>query len=188
MDSFHFTLEFFTSLCLGLGLAACCGFRVFVPLLVTNISYLAGYSTPGVGFEWLGGWVAFAVLASATVVEIVAYYVPVVDNLLDTLATPLAFIAGTVLMTSFIPEGQPVLKWALGLIIGGGSAGVVQLGTNLLRLGSTATTGGIGNPVVATVENFFSVLLSILAMILPVLVAVGIFLFVVWVLRRLVAR
>ncbi|MFN8355583.1 MAG: DUF4126 domain-containing protein [Spirosomataceae bacterium] len=177
-----------TSISLGIGLAACCGFRVFVPLLVTNISYLAGYATPSVGFEWMGTWGAFALLATATVIEIIAYYVPLLDNLLDHLATPAAFIAGTLLMTSLLPESQPIAKWALGLILGGGSAGVIQVGTHLLRLGSTATTGGIGNPIVATAENGLSIFLSILALLLPILVAIGMIFFIFWLIKRLVAK
>jgi hypothetical protein len=79
-------------------------------------------------------------------------------------------------MTSLLDNDHPVLRWGLGLILGGGSAGLIQAGTGLLRLGSTATTGGIANPVVATLENVVSVVLSVLSLIVPVLVAVG----VVW--------
>jgi hypothetical protein len=169
-------MEYFFSVCLGLGLSAAAGFRVFVPLLVTNIAYIAGFAQPQSGFEWMGTWVTFAVLASATLVEVAAYYIPWLDNLLDTIATPVAAVAGTLLMTSLLDNDHPVLRWGLGLILGGGSAGLIQAGTGLLRLGSTATTGGIANPVVATLENVVSVVLSVLSLIVPVLVAVG----VVW--------
>jgi hypothetical protein len=165
-------MEFVLSLCLGLALAACCGFRVFVPLLVSNVAYLTGYLSPNAGFEWMAGWTAFAVLATATVLEIAAYYLPFVDHFLDVVATPAAFIAGTVLMTSLLDTADPTLRWALGLIVGGGSAGLIQAGTSLLRLGSTTTTGGLGNPVVATTENVFAGFFSVLGLFLPVLVAV----------------
>jgi hypothetical protein len=176
------------SACLGLALAACCGFRVFVPLLVSNIAYLSGYLTPGEGFAWLGTWTAFGVLATATLAEVAAYYIPVVDNALDALTTPASFLAGTLLMTSFLPDSEPVLRWALGLIVGGGSAGLVQAGTSLLRLGSTATTAGFGNPVVATAENGLAVVLSVLGLFLPVLVAVLMGGLVIFVLRRLTRK
>ncbi|MCY7349525.1 MAG: DUF4126 domain-containing protein [Cytophagaceae bacterium] len=182
------SLELLLSLCLGLGLSACCGFRVFVPLLVTNVAYLTDYLTPNAGFEWMGGWVAFAVLATATVLEIAAYYIPIVDHFLDTVAAPAAFIAGTVLTTSLLKDDSPVLRWILGIIVGGGSAGLIQAGTSLLRLGSTATTGGLGNPVVATGENVFAGFFSVLALFLPVLVAVLAIGLLWFVGRRLVRR
>ena len=181
-------MEFAFSICLGLALAACCGFRVFVPLLVTNVAYLTGYLSPNTGFEWMAGWPAFAVLATATALEIAAYYIPVVDNVLDAVATPAAFIAGTVLMTSLVDGGDPILRWALGLIVGGGSAGLIQAGTGLLRLGSTATTGGLGNPVVATTENVFAGFFSVLGLFLPVLVAVLAVGLLVFVGKRLARR
>lgn len=176
------------SVCLGLALAACCGFRVFVPLLVANIAYLTGYLTPGEGFAWLGGWTAFAILVTATVAEIAAFYIPLVDNALDAVTAPASFIAGTLLMTSLLPDSEPALRWALGLIVGGGSAGLVQVGTSLLRLGSTATTGGLGNPVVATAENGLAVSLSVLGLFLPILVAVLIGGLLVFIIRRLVRK
>lgn len=181
-------IELFLSLCLGLGLSAACGFRVFVPLLVTNIAYLTGYAHPQVGFEWMSSWTAFGILATATVLEIGAYYIPWLDNLLDTIAMPTAFIAGTVLMTSLLDDGHPILRWGLGLILGGGSAGLIQAGTSVLRLGSTATTGGIGNPVVSTFENIFSILLAIFSLLLPILVAIGVVIFLWYVSKKLLTR
>lgn len=166
------TMQWIVSLCLGFGLAACSGFRVFVPMLAANLAYLTGVLSPSAGFEWLATWPAFAVLLTATVAEIAAYYIPYFDHLLDTVNTPVAFVAGSVLMTSMIPADNPALKWALGIIVGGGSAGLVQAGTSLLRLGSTATTGGLGNPIVATVENGLATVLSFLSIFLPILVAV----------------
>jgi hypothetical protein len=156
---------------LGLALAACSGFRVFVPLLAANVAYLSGYLSPSPGFAWLGTWVAFAVLATATLAEMLAYYVPVVDNLLDTLTTPASFIAGTLLMTSALPEMSPMVRWGLGVLVGGGAAGLVQTGTALLRAGSTATTGGLGNPVLATIENMLAVVGSLLGLLLPLIMA-----------------
>ena len=147
-------MDLLLSLCIGLGLSACCGFRVFVPILVANVAALSGHYHFGHGFEWLATWTAFGVLATATVLEIGAYYIPWVDNLLDTIATPAAMIAGTILTTAFLSDDlDPMMKWAAGLIVGGGSAGLVQAGTSLLRFTSSTTTGGLGNPIVATAEN-----------------------------------
>jgi hypothetical protein len=180
-------MELFLSVCLGIGLSASTGFRLFVPMLLANIAALTGWITPGEGFAWLATWPAFAVLLSATVVEIGAYYIPFIDNLLDTIAAPLSVVAGTLLTTSFLPVESPVLQWGLGLIVGGGTAGLVQAGTSLLRLASSKTTAGLGNPVVSTAENVASFGLSALAILLPVL-AFGLVLGLLWWLFRRISR
>ena len=180
-------MELFTAICLGLGLSACCGFRVFVPVLAANIASLAGLYQFGAGFEWLGTWLSFGILLTATLAEITAYYIPVVDNFLDTIATPLAIGAGTLLTTSFLSEDmQPFLKWGLGLMVGGGTAGIVQAGTGLLRLGSTSTTGGLANPAVSTAENGLSAGFSILAILIPPLVAALALFTVFYISRKLI--
>ena len=140
-------MQYLVAGALGLGLAASSGFRVFVPLLAASVAYHTGYMAPSAGFAWLGTWAALLTLATATVVEIVGYYVPFVDHLLDTITTPASFVAGTILMTSALPHLDPTLRWTLGILVGGGTAGLVQTGTALLRGASTATTGGLGNPV-----------------------------------------
>ncbi|UOQ71712.1 DUF4126 domain-containing protein [Hymenobacter cellulosilyticus] len=126
---------------------------------------------PSAGFEWLGTWPAFGVLATATLAEMLAYYVPVIDNLLDTITTPASFIAGTLLMTSALPHLDPMVRWGLGILVGGGTAGMVQSGTALLRAGSTATTAGFGNPILATLENFLAIVGSVLGLFLPLIMA-----------------
>ncbi|MES2519579.1 MAG: DUF4126 domain-containing protein [Bacteroidota bacterium] len=182
-------MEILYSLALGIGLSACCGFRVFVPMLVTNIAALSGHYHFGTGFEWMGTMTAFYIFTSATILEIIAYYIPWVDNLLDSVATPASIIAGTILTTSFLAgDLSPTLKWVLGFLVGGGSAGIVQLGTTVTRLTSTATTAGLGNPIIATVENIFSIVFSILSVFLPILLAVGAILFVMFLGKKLVRR
>lgn len=178
------TTDYLLSAALGLALAACSGFRVFVPLLAASIAYRTGYLAPSAGFAWLGSWPALGVLATATVAEIVGYYVPVVDNFLDSLTTPASFIAGTLLMTSSLPELSPVLRWGLGILVGGGAAGVVQSGTALLRAGSTATTGGLANPVFATVENLLAIFGAGLGLLLPLIMAGLMVVLIVFVLSR----
>ena len=97
---------------------------------------------------------------------------PFFDHLLDTLTTPASFIAGTILMTSALPHLDPTLRWTLGILVGGGTGGLVQTGTALLRGASTASTGGLANPVLATVENTAAVGGVALTLLLP-LVAAG---------------
>lgn len=178
-------MELFLSLCLGIGLSASCGFRIFLPMLVANIAAMNGWITPGEQFGWLSTWTAFFALGTATLLEIAGYYIPFVDNLLDTVATPAAVVAGTLLTTSFIEIDNPMLHWGLGLILGGGTAGLVQAGTGILRLLSSKTTAGIGNPVVSTAENVASFGLSGLAVFLPVIALVLVVLLAAWLLKRL---
>ncbi|UOG73551.1 DUF4126 domain-containing protein [Hymenobacter tibetensis] len=164
-------MEYLLSGALGLALAACSGFRVFVPLLAASIAYHTGVLQPSAGFAWLGSWLAVGALGTATVMEILGYYFPVVDNVLDTITTPASFIAGTVLMTAALPDLDPMIRWGLGILVGGGTAGVIQTGTTLLRAGSTFGTAGLANPVLATAENTLAVVGTVLALLVPVLAA-----------------
>ena len=159
--------ELITAVAIGIGLAASAGFRVFVPMLVAAIAAKTGVLPLNESFQWLSSWTAIAILGTATVVEILAYYIPVVDNLLDTISTPLAIGAGTLLLTSVLPIDSELMRWITGAAIGGGSAAVVQSGSALTRLTSTKLTAGIGNPVVATIENVAATGTSILSLIIP---------------------
>ncbi len=160
--------ETILSLCIGLGLSAACGFRVFVPLFIASIAAHAGHLKLSAGFDWLGSEAAMVALGVATVLEIGAYYVPWLDNFLDSVATPAAVVAGTLITASVASDMSPMLKWSLAVIAGGGSAALVQAGTVLVRAGSTAMTGGLANPLVATAELGGSLGLSAAAVIVPV--------------------
>lgn len=177
-------METILGLCIGVGLSAACGFRVFVPLLVMSIATLTGWFEPTKGFEWLALPSVCLALGVATVCEIAAYYIPWVDNALDTVATPAAMIAGTLTtMAVTNSEMSQFATWAAAIIVGGGTAGVVQMSTVAARGVSTATTGGLGNFVVATGEWIGATLLSISAMVLPVVVTIFVMVFVVLLLR-----
>ncbi len=178
-------MQYLVAGALGLGLAASSGFRVFVPLLAASLAYHFGYMTPAAGFAWLGSWPALITLATATVVEIAGYYLPMVDHLLDTLTTPASFIAGTILMTSALPHLDPTLRWTLGVLVGGGTAGIIQTGTALLRGASTVATGGLGNPVLATVENALAVGGVTFTLLLPLVAAGVVVVLLVFVVSRL---
>src|SRR5918995_2282128 len=138
-------MDFALSVCLGIGLAAACGFRVFVPLLGLSIAALTGYLELNENFAWAGTWPAFACFLTATILEIGAYYVPWLDNLLDSVTTPAAVLAGTVVTASVVTDMPPLARWSLALIAGGGTAGLIQSATVALRGTSTATTAGSGN-------------------------------------------
>lgn len=177
-----------TGLMLGLGLSASSGFRIFIPLLISNLAARIGWVTVGEDFLWMASPTATLVLLVATVLEIGAYYIPFIDNLLDTIALPSAVVAGTLLTSQFLTVSDPLLQWGLALVAGGGVAGTVQAGTSLLRLGSSKFTLGTGNAAVSTTENIFSSVLSLFAIWLPLLIG-GLVLFgAIVVLRRLTRK
>ncbi len=178
----------FLGFIIGIGLSAACGFRVFVPLLGVSIASMSGYLTLTPGFAWLGSWPAFIAFVTATVLEIGAYYVPWLDHLLDTLATPAAVVAGSIVTASLIGNMNPFLKWSLAIIAGGGTAGVVQAGTVLLRGASSASTGGYGNFLVATLEAVGSVLTTFLAIVIPLFCLLLVIFLLFVVVRKLVRR
>lgn len=165
------TSETLLSIFVGIALAAACGFRVFVPLLVMSVASYTGHLTLSSGFEWIDSLPALIAFGAATAFEIAGYYIPWVDHLLDVIATPAAVVAGAVTMASSMVGLSPFLHWTLALIAGGGVAGLIQTFTGLTRLTSTATTGGIGNPAVSTAETGGSILLSVLAILVPLLAA-----------------
>src|SRR6476660_1184245 len=175
------------SIALGIGLAAATGFRVFLPLLITSIATYAGYLPVSGGFEWLGTPAAVIMLGVAALAEVLAYYIPGVDNLLDTIATPAALIAGTLVSAAVMADLPPIVKWTAAIIAGGGAAGITQAVTTLVRANSTMFTGGLGNPVIATAEFGGATIISLLALSVP-FVAVGLVVLFCWFAVRTIRR
>ncbi len=151
----------------GIGLSATCGFRIFVPLLGISVAHHTGYLDLSPGFEWIGSWPATVAFAGAMLLEIGAYYIPWIDNLLDSIATPAAIVAGTIATASMVGDISPFLRGSLAIIAGGGIAGVIQGSSVLTRGISSTTTGGIGNPVISTGELLASIFGTIVSIILP---------------------
>jgi len=168
----------------GIGLSAACGFRVFVPLLVMNVASLSGQLHLSPGFAWIGSYYATVAFGTATIVEVLGYYIPWFDHVLDVVATPTAIIAGTVATASTVTDLSPFLKWTLALIAGGGIAGLVQGTTVALRAQSSVSTAGIGNPVVSTLELGGSLITALLAIVVPLLCLVLIASLCIAVIRR----
>lgn len=176
--------EILTATGLGIALSACCGFRVFVPVLAASLASRFGWVNLPADMAWMASLPALISFGLASVLEIAAYYIPVVDNLLDTIATPLSVGAGTVLAASLLPlaGSEPLLRWGAALVAGGGAAGTIQLGTGLLRLLSTKATATLGNPVVATTENAAAITGSVFSFVFPVVLALLMLALVVWIL------
>ncbi|NET28174.1 DUF4126 domain-containing protein [Okeania sp. SIO1I7] len=168
-------METLLGICLGVGLSAACGFRIFVPPLVMSIAAQSGNLQLSSDFAWMGTPQATIALGVGAFLEVAAYYIPWVDELLDIVATPTAVIAGTIITSSFVSDMSPMLQWTIAAVVGGGAAGTVQGLTDVTRLASTTLTGGFANPGVSTMELLSSSVLSILAISVPVFAAFLVF-------------
>jgi hypothetical protein len=162
------TWELILSVMAGIALAAACGFRVFVPLFVASIAVHANVLSVAPQFSWVGTTPAMVALGVACVLEITAYYVPWLDHMLDTIAAPTAVIAGALAAVAVMSNTSPWVAWVLGVVAGGGAAALVQGTTMLTRGVSLVTTGGLGNPIVATAEGVLAVIAAVLAVLAPV--------------------
>ena len=173
-------VQILLSLSLGLGLAAACGFRVFIPPLMMGVgSRLDLYKLEG-SFVWVDDNWAIAIFAVATLLEIGGYFIPWIDNLLDTVATPAAIIGG-IFVTSASLEGEldSSAQWTLSVIAGGSVSGVIQLGTVATRAISTGTTGGLANPIISLLEAVASILCILISLFLVAIIPIVI-IFLIW--------
>jgi len=176
--------ELILSLIIGIGLSASVGFRIFVPFLVLSVFSLLGFVNLSSGFDWIGTYPALIAFGFASLVEIVAYFFPWFDNLLDTIAGPVSIIAGALVMGSVLADFSPLLKWSLAIIAGGGLAGTIQHSTGLLRLTSSTTTGGIANPVISPTEAGASFSLSALSILLPIVAFLLVLFLIIWIVKK----
>jgi hypothetical protein len=167
-------MESVLAVLVGLGLAASCGFRVFVPLLVLSVAARAGVVHPGSSLEWIGSWGAITAFGVASVAEVVAYKVPWLDHFLDTLASPAAVVAGTIVAASQTGAigADPFMQWSSAIIAGGGAAGFVQATSVSTRAASTVATGGLANPLISAMQSVLSVVVSVLSVVAPVVAVI----------------
>lgn len=178
------TTETILSIFLGVGLSASAGFRVFLPLFALSLAAYFEIWELNESWSWIGSTTAIITLGIATLLEISAYFIPFIDNALDTLAIPLATIAGTAVMVSTVADLSPVITWALAIIAGGGTAAAVKSSASVTRLGSTVSTAGIGNPVVSTIETGTSIVMSIISIFIPILAIILVF-FILYIVFKL---
>lgn len=160
-------IDIILSIFIGIGLAAAVGFRIFIPFLITSIAAYTGNLELSTYFSWIGTLPALVLFSIATVIEIFSYYIPWVDNFLDAISHPLAVFAGIILSGAVVTDFPPLIKWSLALIAGGGVAGTIHAATGMIRLKSSAVTGGTGNPMVSTAEAGGSISLSLIAIFIP---------------------
>jgi len=174
------TFEMILTILMGIGLSAASGFRIFIPFLVISIASLSGNLSLGESFTWIGTVPALITFSVATVLEIAGYFIPWIDNLLDTIASPAAVVAGIILMASVVSGMSPLLQWTLAIIAGGGIAATVQTLTGVTRAASTVSTGGIGNPAVSTAELGGSLTLSLMSIFIPVIAGILVLGLMLW--------
>ena len=159
---------------LGLGLASATGLRTFLPLLMLALA--AKFELFDVRLidqmEWLVSWPAITALATAAVAEFAGDKVPAVDHALNAVGYVTRPVAGAVAAGSVFWAMDPTAAAIAGIIVGAPAAlafNAVQTGA---RVGSTATTGGLGNPLVSLIEDLLAVLTVVVAFLAPVLVPV----------------
>jgi len=185
-------METLVAICCGLGLAAACGLRVFVPLLVVAVGGRIGLAEVGSGFAWITTWPAIIALGSACALEVAGYLIPWIDHALDAAATPAAAVAGTLVAASQFGEMGPMLGWTTAAVAGGGLAGVVQAATVGTRAASTATTAGLAIPFLSALESALAAIMAVLAVLVPVLLGIVVVIWaaatVRWWMRRRAAR
>lgn len=170
----------------GICLSAASGLRVFLPILALGLAARFGWLEVGEQFAWLASEPVLAVVGIAALFEAGAYYIPVVDNLLDLLATPAAIGGGTVIVSALLPEMNDVMQWGTALTLGGGSAGVVQGSTVLARGLSTASSGGLANPILSTGETAGSLFVIVMALLIPIVFGVLVLIALFWLITRLI--
>ncbi len=171
------------SILVGIGLAASVGFRIFVPLFALSLASYFNVIPLNESWQWIGSSSAIVILGVATLVEIFAYFIPFLDNLLDTIAIPLAAFAGTAVMVATVSDLDPTFTWALAIIAGGGTAAAIKGSTSTTRLASTSTTAGIANPIISTVETGTSIVMAVLAIFIPI-IAIILILIIFWILFK----
>lgn len=178
-----FSAETILSIFLGIGLAASVGFRIFVPLFALSLASFYNIIPLNENWEWIGSSTALVILGIATFVEILAYFIPWLDNLLDTIAVPLAALAGTAVMVATVSDLDPTVTWALAIIAGGGTAVAIKGTTSSTRLASTATTAGVANPIISTIETGTSMVMSVFSIFIPI-VAIALVVIIFWLLFK----
>ena len=169
------------SIALGIGLAAATGFRVFLPLLAVALAARLDVIPLNESFAWLDSTAAIVTLGTASVLEVLAYYVPGVDHALDLLASPATLVAGTLASASVMADIPPAVLWPIAIIAGGGVAGLTKGTTAVVRAKTGVATVGLGNPVVATVETAGATVLSVLAIAVPLLCLIAVAALLYWI-------
>jgi hypothetical protein len=177
-------VDWFIAIAIGIGLAAATGFRVFLPLLIAGVAARWGGLPLADGFGWLSSNGALIALATASVIEVAAYYIPLVDHLLDLVAGPAAVLAGVLASASAMADVPPAIMWPIAVIGGGGIAGLTKTMSALVRAKSGWATAGFANPIVSTGETAGAIVTAIAAIVIPLISLAGLVTLLFWLGRR----
>jgi hypothetical protein len=159
------------SIALAISLAACAGFRAWLPLLLAGTLARLGWLDLGQAYRFLASNQALALFGLATVIEVVGDKIPAVDHALDAIGTVLRPAAGSLLAASVIGHvSDPLVALAMGVAVGAPSALVPHAAKSAVRLGSTALTAGLGNPILSVIEDVATICLFAAAVLVPLLV------------------
>jgi hypothetical protein len=163
--------EFLPALALAIALAASAGLRAWLPLLLASSLARLGVLDLGPSFQFLTSNKALFLFGVATAIELVGDKIPAVDHALDVIGTPLRPAAGALLAASVLGTvSDPLTSIVLGTAVGAPSALVPHAAKSALRAASTATTGGLANPLLSLVEDGLSIAVFVLAVLVPVVV------------------
>jgi Domain of unknown function (DUF4126) len=183
-------METLVTVLIGISLSAAAGLRLLIPFLAMSIAALVGHFPLSENLQWLDTTTALEGLSLAVLIETVIYYIPWLDHLLDLIALPTAMVAGTLITAAFSSDLnlQPFWQWSLAIIAGGGTAGAMKGLSGLTRIASTATTGGLANFIVTSLELLAALGLSVLAIVVPTLAMIAVATLLVVLLVRLAWR
>jgi hypothetical protein len=166
------------SLCAAFGLSAAAGLNAWLPLFAGALAQRLDLVELAQPFDDLSGTGALIVLGVLTVADFVGDKIPAVDHVLHAVGTVVAPVSGAALFT-----GQTGLETDLptlgAILLGGVTAESVHAGRAAIRPLSTATTGGMGNPVLSFSEDLGALGLTLAAFVVPVLAALAVIALVV---------
>lgn len=163
--------EFLPALAMAIALAAAAGLRAWLPLFAAGGLARLGVFDLGSSFQFLSSDKALVLFGVATAIEVIGDKIPAVDHALDVIGTPLRPLAGAVLAASILGTvADPLTSAVVGIAVGAPSALVPHMAKSALRGVSSAATGGLANPALSFVEDAVSVVMLILAVLVPLLV------------------
>ena len=172
------SVDLLQSIALGIALSACAGLRAWLPLFAVGLSVRFGVLPLGDSFRFLGSNTALTLFSIATVIELIADKIPVIDHALDLLSTFLKPVAGMVLAASVMwTVDDPIVALALGVMVGSPASLVPHAAKATLRGVLSPITAGLAAPVLSVIEDVLAFGLVALAILTPLVVAAGFVLF-----------
>jgi Domain of unknown function (DUF4126) len=169
-----------TILVTGIGLAVAAGLNAYIPLLIAGLLIHFDVVSFGDPFDLLGGWPALIIVGVLLTIEVVADKVPAVDSVNDVIQTFIRSASGALLFAGAAHGIDPEWSQALALILGLVTAGSVHAAKATARPVVNVATGGLGAPVVSTIEDGASAGLALTALLAPLLALVGIAAVIWW--------